>query len=93
MINSTSSSDRTVRPDSVPPIPPKAVVRGVGSDQFSAENSAALRSALAAQPEIRPDVVARGRTLAADPSYPSPEILRKVGEAILKAPDLSVDHT
>jgi len=93
MINSTSSSDRTIRPDTVSPIPPKTAVRGAGSDQFSAENSAALRSALASQPEIRPDVVARGQALAADPSYPSREILRQVGQAILKAPDLSVDNT
>jgi hypothetical protein len=74
-------------------MPSRTSVRGAGSDRFSAENSAALRSALASQPEIRPDVVARGRDLAADPSYPSPEILRKVGEAILKAPDLSADNT
>jgi hypothetical protein len=77
----------------VSPTPPKTASRGPGSDQFSAENSAALRSALASQPEIRPDVVARGRALAADPSYPSQDILRKVGEAILKAPDLSVDNS
>jgi hypothetical protein len=80
-----------VRTDSVPPIPAKPTVRGSGSDQFSAANSAALRAALAAQPEIRPDVVVRGKALAADPSYPSPEILRSVGQAILRSPDLSVD--
>jgi hypothetical protein len=50
-----------------------------------------LRSALQAQPEIRPEVVARGKELASDPSYPSSAILRKVGEAILNSPDLSED--
>jgi len=91
MINSTSSSDRTIRPDAVPPTPPKIVIRSGGSDQFSAENSAALHAALASQPEVRPEVVDRGRTLAADPSYPSVEILRQVGATILKAPDLTAD--
>jgi hypothetical protein len=91
MINSTSSSDRTTRTDAVSLVPQKPVVRGPGADRFSAENSAALRAALAAQPEIRPEVVARGKELAADPSYPSSAILRKVGEALLNSPDLTED--
>ncbi|HVU15765.1 MAG TPA: hypothetical protein VHD32_02485 [Candidatus Didemnitutus sp.] len=66
-------------------------MRGPGADQFSAANSDALRGALASQPEIRPDVVARGRELAADPSYPSLDILRQVGQKILNSPDLTVD--
>jgi len=33
--------------------------------------------------------VARGRALAADPSYPSAAILRKVSEVILRSPDLT----
>jgi len=91
MINSTSSSDRTIRPDAVSSTPPKVVIRHAGSDRFSAENSAALQAALANQPAIRPEVVARGRELAADPSYPSADILRQVGAKILQAPDLTVD--
>jgi hypothetical protein len=92
MINSTSSSDRTIRPDSIAHAPAKSAVRGLGTDQFSASNSDALRSSLASQPEVRPEVVARGRELAADPSYPSAEILRQVGGMILKSPDLSVEN-
>lgn len=89
MINSTSSSDRVLRPEA-PVLHSKApVASGPGADRFSPENTAALKGALAQQPEIRADVVARARALAADPSYPSPEILRKVGEAILRSPDLS----
>lgn len=57
------------------------------TDRFSPENSAALKTALENQPAVRPEVVARARALAADPSYPSLEILRKVGEAILASPD------
>ncbi|MBI2517602.1 MAG: hypothetical protein HYV95_11930 [Opitutae bacterium] len=92
MIHSTSSSDRTNRPEAVSQTTPKVVVRAPGSDQFSAENSAALRVALANQPEIRPEVVERGRALAADPSYPSPAILRQVSAAILRSPDFSEDQ-
>ncbi|WP_415908142.1 hypothetical protein [Oleiharenicola sp. Vm1] len=93
MIHSTSSSDRTARTDAVSLVPQKPVVRGPGADRFSAEQSAALHAALAAQPEIRPEVVARGKELAADPSYPSTAILRKVGEALLKSPDLTQDES
>ena len=71
---------------------PKVVIRNPdNTDQFSAENTAALRVALNRTPEVRPEVVARGRALAADPSYPSAAILSKVGEAIIKSPDFSED--
>lgn len=93
MIHSTSSSDRTARTDAVPPVAPKPAVRGPQADHFSAGNSAALREALASQPEIRPEVVARGRELAADPAYPPPAVLREVAGAILRAPDLTDDAT
>ena len=92
MINSTSSSDRTPRAESVELTRPKVVVRNPDAgDQFSAENSAALRVALTRQPEIRPEVVARGRALAADPAYPSAAILGRVAQALIKSPDLSED--
>lgn len=91
MIHSTSPSDRTTRTDAVSLVPQKPVVRGPGADRFSAEQSATLRSALAAHPEIRPEVVARGKELAADPAYPSADILRKVGVALLNSPDLTED--
>jgi hypothetical protein len=93
MIHSTSPSDRTARTDAVSLVPQKPVVRGPGADRFSAEQSATLREALAAQPEIRPEVVARGKELAADPSYPSNEILRQVGQTLLASPDLTEDQS
>ena len=94
MINSTSSSDRTPRADSVEITRPKVVIRNPGNtDQFSAESSAALRVALAKQPEIRPEVVARGRALAADPTYPSTAILSRVAQGLIKSPDLSEDQS
>jgi hypothetical protein len=89
MINSTSSSDRVLRPEG-PVLHAKTPASGgLGADRFSPENTEALKSALGSQPEIRPEVVARARELAADPSYPSAAILRQVGEAILRSPDLS----
>ena len=57
--------------------------------QLSASNLAVLRSELSRQPEIRPEVVARARALAADPEYPRIEILQVVAQQILRAPDLS----
>ena len=51
------------------------------------KDKAALKAALSNQPEIRPEVVARARLLAADPAYPSPAILRQVGKVILNSPD------
>jgi hypothetical protein len=89
MINSTSSSDRVLRPEGVVLHSPTPAGRGPETDLFSPENTAALKTALANQPAVRPEVVARARALAADPSYPSLDILRKVGESILASPDLA----
>ena len=52
-----------------------------------------LSAALASQPEVRPEVVARGNALAADPSYPGPEIIAKVAGMILNSPDPSEDQS
>ncbi|MBA3849068.1 MAG: hypothetical protein C0502_03625 [Opitutus sp.] len=93
MIHSTSPSDRTARTEAIAPVPQKPVERGPGADHFTAEHSAALRAALAAQPEIRPDVVARGKALAADPSYPSVDILRNVAAKFIASPDLTIDES
>jgi hypothetical protein len=93
MIHSTSPSDRTARTEAVSPVPQKPVVRGPGADQFSTEHSTALRAALAAHPEIRADVVERGKALAADPNYPSIDILRSVAGKLIASPDLTVDES
>jgi hypothetical protein len=93
MISSTPSSDRPLRPETTPPLAPKTTGKaaGPGPDQLSLEKIELLREALAKVPEIRPEVVERGRALAADPSWPPQEVLRKVSELILSAPDLSED--
>ncbi len=68
------------------PVPPQP-------DQVSTANAAFLKTALGNQPEIRPEVVARARALAADPSYPSAAIIKNVAGQILAAPDLSEDES
>jgi hypothetical protein len=52
-----------------------------------------LRTELKRQPEIRPAVVERALSLAADPDYPPMEILFAVAHQILAAPDLSEDES
>lgn len=94
MISSTSSTDRLARPELVP-----AAGQSAGRpsaprpDKVSTEQGAFLRAELTRQPEIRPEVVARARALAEDPNYPPQEVLRKVAEQILAAPDLSEDQS
>lgn len=94
MITSTTSTDRALRPDAVsisgpPPLRPAAP----RVDTLATESASTLRRALTEQPEIRPEVVARARALAADPGYPSADIIKRVGQQILAAPDLSEDQS
>lgn len=92
MITSTTSTDRAARPEVLPSNgKPAARPEGQRPDQISIENAVFLRAELARQPEIRAEVVARARLLAADPAYPPQEAVRKVAEQILRAPDLSED--
>jgi hypothetical protein len=91
MITSTSSADRAARPENLPAVAAKSAHKAVEdrSDRISTENAEYLRAALSRQPAVRPEVVARARALAADPSYPPMEAIRKVAEQILASPDLS----
>jgi len=50
-----------------------------------------LRAELARHPEIRAEVVARARALAADPTYPPLAAVRAVADQVLRSPDLSED--
>ena len=94
MITSTTSTDRALRPDAVPPAgQPPVRPTAPRVDTMSSQSAATLRRALTDQPEIRPEVVERARALAADPSYPSKEIIQRVSQQILAAPDLSEDES
>ena len=89
MIDSTSNSDRAARVGAAPTHTTRPKNVAPGRDQFKSAQAEQLREALARTPEIRPEVVERGRQLAADPSYPPPEILHKVAAIILNSPDPS----
>lgn len=56
---------------------------GARSDSISVDRSISIGNAMAAIPEIRPEMVERGRQLLADPNYPSPEINRKIAALIV----------
>jgi hypothetical protein len=56
-------------------------------DRLSTESSNKVRAALAAMPEVRPEMVERGRALLADPNYPSPQIMRQIASLITPLPE------
>jgi len=90
MIQSTSPSDAAGRVNALQAATARTGVRStVKGDRLSTAGIDQLRAALKAQPEIRPEVVERGRTLAADPAYPSPEIIRHISAQFVDSPDLS----
>jgi len=95
MIDSTSSFDRASRAQ---PLPEDSSAPTSGRtvqprDRLYTDQAQQLSAALASQPEVRPEVVARGKALAADPSYPGPEILSKVAGMIINSPDPSEDQS
>jgi hypothetical protein len=90
MIHPTQSS-LGLNPSALNPValPPSARPRAAASDTLSTSQSATLQAALLRQPEIRPDAVARGKALAADPNYPSAAVIRQISAAIVASPDPS----
>jgi hypothetical protein len=93
MINSTSSQHGTPSTAAVDLLLNTASqrLRPGPEDQLSTAASELLKAKLASEPEVRPEVVAKGRALAEDPSYPSTEIVRSVAAKILASPDPSED--
>jgi len=95
MIDSTSSFDRASRAQALPgdlsDSTSKRVVQA--RDTLYTNQAQQLSAALAGQPEVRPEVVARGSALAADPNYPSAAIISKVAGMILNSPDPSEDQS
>ncbi len=59
------------------------------ADQLSFAGSDSLRAALAASPEIRPEVVMEGRRLAIDPNYPPLQIIEELAKMLLHSADPS----
>jgi hypothetical protein len=94
MIPSMSSPDRAARADSVlAPSQRAASTAQPGPDQISTESASFLKTALGQLPEVRPEVVARARALATDPTYPSTAVMRSVAGQIVGSPDLSEDES
>lgn len=93
MISSTSSPEGNPRPGAVVSFGPSALrSSALRRDRISTESVGVLKAELARQPEIRPSVVARGRALAADPAYPPPEVISRLAQCILAAPDLTAEE-
>jgi hypothetical protein len=95
MISSTSSSDRSLPIEPLPTATAVPVVRPESprTDTVSASSAEYLAAALSRSPALRPATVERARALANDPSYPPFDIMKKVAEKILSAPDLSEDQS
>jgi hypothetical protein len=95
MIHSASSSPGNVRPETTLTAAGHSAPKAVRSpsDQIHIDKAASLRASLQLVPEIRPEVVERARALAADPAYPSDDIIRSVSTAIVNSPDLSEDNS
>lgn len=94
MISSASSPNRASRADALSatgPVTPRPLA--ARPDRISTESASFLRAELVRQPEVRAEVVARGRELAADPTYPRPAIIGYVARQILATPDLSNDES
>lgn len=94
MISSASQSERPPRPE------PTAVSESSAQrltpprrDLISTDGAAFLRGALMRQPEVRSEVVARGRLLAADPNYPPGPVIERIARTILASPDLANDES
>jgi hypothetical protein len=74
-----------------PPARPKAKA-AAGADapksatgQQKAERKERLKEALMREPAVRPEVVERARKLAADPDYPSVDVLTKIAEKFVNS--------
>ena len=72
-------------------VPPKAAARSPKPAKESTIEDAPpipkqekLLGALANEPDVRPGEVARGKELAADPSYPSDDLLAKMADIFVK---------
>jgi hypothetical protein len=60
-------------------------------DTLSTESATGLQAALAASPEIRPEVVARAEKLAVDLNYPPREIIDRIANLIALSRDPSTE--
>ena len=93
MIDSTSSSTGASGINPLLPDPTKSGGQraGIASEQLSTGGADQLRTLIASQPEVRPEMVEKGRALAADPDYPPASVIRQIAGMLVNSPDLSED--
>lgn len=60
-------------------------------DTLSTDSAVGLQNALAATPEIRPEVIARAEKLAVDLNYPPREIIDRIANLIALSRDPSAE--
>jgi hypothetical protein len=93
MIQSTSNLTGYYRAEAISNQPsqktPPANTQAGNSDSLSSASTDGLRQALAQTAEIRPEVVARAKVLAVDPSYPPRQILEGLAKLMVASSDPS----
>lgn len=93
MIQPTSHSSGFLRTDALSQSKgqktPVAQNQANNSDTLSSANTQSLREALAQTSEIRPQMVARGKALAIDPTYPPRQIIESLAKLFVDSRDLS----
>jgi hypothetical protein len=65
--------------------PSKAPEAPAEAETPKTESQARLRDILAKEPAVRPEEVERGKALAADPNYPSADLLGKLAEMLARS--------
>jgi hypothetical protein len=68
-----------------PKAPADAAVSDAQTDQLQLKTgrNERMKQALMREPDVRPEVVERAKKLAADPNYPSSDILAKIAEKFI----------
>ncbi len=84
-----TTSEGFVPPARSKPETVKAPANRSAEDVFKPEQNERLMNLLQAEPDARPEAVARARALIADPSYPSPDQLEQVVRGLLTKADRS----
>ncbi len=81
-ISAASNSLPSLSIEPKPPSPHVSQPTPQPPDNISLRRVAALLTILENKPEIRPEVLARGRALAADANYPPPDVISKLAGLI-----------
>lgn len=92
MINTNNTTESLLRTELIAGKASQASAkpqRPTDTDRLSSTSQDLLASALAEDPEIRPEVVARAQKLVVDANYPPKEIIRQLSELLIVSPDLS----